>query len=209
MNILFLVFLGFLLASVGVIYFVVKRIIALRITKRDFYVGVAALVWTFIISGTIYTGYELNTNLSQKFVISNEMESKVDFMDPKINDAILYKMISDLRIPHKKIVFAQAHLESATYTSDLYKSNFNLFGMKFATQRPTVTTDERRGYQLYANWKESVIDLLIWQFTNNVDKLTDAEYMQYLDKRYAEDPKYMIKLKDIVAKTNYENLLKN
>jgi len=207
MNMLFLGFLGFFLASIYVVYYIVKRVRASNISKRDCYVATGSLIFTSIFVGTMYMGMLMNDGLSNKVILSNEMSSNTNFKDSSINDTILYKMITDLRIPHKKIVFAQAHLESAKYTSELYKSNFNLFGMKFATQRPTVTSNENRGYQDYDNWKESVIDLLIWQFTNNVDKLTDKEYMQYLDLKYAEDKLYMKKLKEIVETTDYEKLL--
>ncbi len=154
-------------------------------------------------------GSKIQFELTNKIHLTNEMNSNINYKDSTINDILLYSMIIDLRIPHKNIVFAQAKLESDTYKSDLYKSNFNLFGMKFAVKRPTTTKNEIRGYQAYDNWKESVIDLLIWQFVNNMDKVSDKDYLKYLQLKYAEDPEYMIKLNRILSKTDFKKLYEN
>jgi len=103
-----------------------------------------------------------------------------------------------MRVPHYKIVLAQAKLESGNYKSELYKSNFNLFGMKVVTRRVSNSSSSNNGYQSYCNWRESVMDYVLWQFTNKVDKLTQDEYLDYLSQKYAEDPKYVIKLKEII-----------
>ena len=75
----------------------------------------------------------MNYELTNKFTVAPEMVSHVNFKDSTINDTLLYQMVEKLRIPHKKVVFAQAKLESMSYCSELYETNFNLFGMSSTT----------------------------------------------------------------------------
>lgn len=206
MNILFIKFLLMFLVSLGVLYALVLAIIKKKMVIRDFIVSLSSVIAISIIGLTCYFGYDLNDELSTEFKVTRERVSYINFQDSVINDSILYSMITSLRIPHEKIVFAQAKLESNTYKSELYKTNFNLFGMKYATKRPTITTYEYMGYQKYTNWKESLVDYLIWQLSHNVDKLSDDKYFDYLHAVYAEDPSYVSKLKNIILKTNFEKL---
>jgi hypothetical protein len=208
MNVLFIEFLGMFVLSIAVIGGLVLLIKNKKVTWRDLYVSLTFSLILIIFGLTLKLGYDTNKELSTQFKVTKEIVSNTNFKDSTINDSLLYDMIIKLRIPHGKIVFAQAKLESGKYNSELYKANFNLFGMKYAAVRPTVATSERYGYQLYDNWKESVVDLLIWQFSNNVDRITNEKYLQYLQVRYAEDPNYMAKLIKIIKETNYENLSK-
>lgn len=206
MNTLFLSFIVLFLLSLAIIYLLVYFTIKKKITLRDYAFGfiVSLVVGIFVLTGV--KASEVNKTMVGDIVISKERVSEINYMDSTITDSVLYSMITQLRIPHSKIVFAQAKLESANYKSELYKSNLNLFGMKFATIRPTVTPHEYLGYQRYMNWKESVVDYLIWQFANNVDKISDDKYFEYLHKVYAEDPSYVPKLKKIIQNTNFDKL---
>ena len=192
------------LASLGVLSALTFAIIKKKIKLRDVIVSGIVATGFSILAFTSSLGYDMNSELSTEFKLTKERVSHINYRDSTISDSLLYGMIQNLRIPHAKIVFAQAKLESNTYRSELYKTNFNLFGMKYATIRPSVTCNEYMGYQRYANWKESVVDYLIWQFSNNVDKLDDARYMQYLHAVYAEDPNYIPKVKNIINNTNFK-----
>ena len=208
MNILFIEFVAMFLVSLAVVGGLIFAVVKQKIAARDVYASAVATVIFTIVLSTYFLGNSLNYELNHKFKVSNELVSHTNFKDSVINDTMLYQMIRDLRIPHANITFVQAKHESDKYRSSLYKSNFNLYGMKYATQRPTVTVNENHGYQKYDNWKESIIDLLIWQYANNVDKLSDIEYLNYLDVVYAEDPMYMIKLRNLLKTTNFEKLIK-
>ena len=163
----------------------------------SFLTCVHVIVITTLIAIGVNSGSEIIAKMDAPIKISTELTSKENTQDSTINDSILYKYLSDMRVPHRKIVFAQAKLESNNYQSELFKSNFNLFGMKVATIRVSNTDNENKGYQAYCNWRESVTDYVLWQFENNVDKLSDEEYLYYLSKKYAEDPQYIEKIKKL------------
>ena len=173
MNILFIKFLLMFLASLGVLSALTWAVIKKKVLLRDVYVSLIFSVGAIVLIMTQSIGRDLNDELTIKFHISKEKISYVNYQDSTINDSLLYSTIKNLRIPHAKIVFAQAKLESGSYKSELYKTNYNLFGMRYATKRPTTTNNEYMGYQMYDNWRESVLDYLIWQFSHNVDRLTD------------------------------------
>lgn len=206
MNILFIEFLITFLFSLGVLSVLIWAILKKKVILRDLFVSLLFSIGIFIFGLTCHYGYGLNDELSTEFKVIKERVSYINYQDSVISDSLLYSMINNLRIPHSKIVFAQAKLESANYKSELYNTNFNLFGMKYATKRPTITSYEHMGYQRYANWKESVVDYLIWQLSHNVDKLNDNRYFEYLHAVYAEDPNYVNKLKTIIFKTDFEKL---
>lgn len=203
MNILFLKFIIFFILFLCVIGLLSILIWKKKLQIRDLYVTTVFTIMFTITLLCFSYGIKMNNELKNQFNFTHDRVSHVNYKDSTINDSLLYSMIKDLRIPHAKIVFAQAKIESANYKSELYKSNFNLFGMKFATIRPTITTNEYLGYQKYDNWKESLCDYLIWQFANNVDKLSDEKYLDYLDSVYAEDPNYILKIKKIISSYNF------
>ena len=196
------------LVSLSVIALFVLLIKKSKIIKRDFYVSGIFTVGMFILLSTGYVGYNINNTLSSPIKLSRERISYVNYRDSAISDSSLYSIITNLRIPHGKIVFAQAKLESNNFKSELFKSNFNLFGMKFATKRPSVTYYENLGYQKYDNWKESLVDYLIWQYSNHVESFSEQKYLEYLHTYYAEDPSYVKKLNNIIESTNFQKLSK-
>ena len=53
--------------------------------------------------------------------------------------------------------------ESARFTSNIYKENHNLFGMKVPERRSTVVIGVNRGHAVYLDWKMSVIDYALFQ----------------------------------------------
>ena len=187
-----------LLCSIALIYGAVVIARKYALTNRDIKAMSIFFTLSVAICVTYESGRELNSRLSNTYRFTKELYSSDDVQDSCINDSILSQYLKDMRIPHAEIIMAQAKLESNNYKSELYKSNYNLFGMKVATQRVSNTNSDRNGYQSYCNWRESVMDYVLWQFTNKLDRLSDKEYFEYLSKRYAEDPNYIVKLKKII-----------
>ena len=105
--------------------------------------------------------------------------------------------VSSLNLKHPDIVIAQAIHETGYFTSNIFKENNNLFGMKKAYQRPTTCIDVNRGHAVYSNWKNSVIDYALWQskYGNYSNK---NDYFKYLNTCYAEDKNYIKNLKLII-----------
>ena len=197
MVIVFIVVLLVSIAALAGIYFISK---IYGITKRDIIACTILMVSTFLVYFTIHLAVELNTKLSTApFKISNEFVTEIDFQNDSINDSILMDYLIDMRVPHPKIVFAQAKHESELYKSELYVDNFNLFGMKPSAKRTTTSNKTNRGFKRYCNWRESVTDYILWQYYNNADKLSDEDYMDYLVKsKYAQDSQYIQKIKKYI-----------
>lgn len=106
----------------------------------------------------------------------------------------IYNYLKKVRVQHLWIVLAQARLESNKYTSDAFKLNSNLFGMKKSYQRPTVRENPEdvkhsKKYSYYKSWEFSIIDYVIWQ-TSYARNLSEEKYLDKLQADYAEDSNY-------------------
>lgn len=135
--------------------------------------------------------------------VPSEIYSEQSVADSIITDKVLYETLISMNAKYPKIILAQAKLESDNFKSDLFKRNNNLFGMKVPNSRVNVTVGGRAGYASYYTWRESVIDYLFWVKTRGIDKLSKDEYMEFLGKVYAEDPKYKEKVSALVGKMKF------
>lgn len=106
----------------------------------------------------------------------------------------------NLKFPH--IVYAQSILETGYWESKIFKENNNLFGMKRARSRPTTSFFEKNEHAYYSNWKESLYDYMIYQSTYLSKYKNEKDYIEYLNKNYAQDPNYLKKLNYIIRKEN-------
>jgi flagellum-specific peptidoglycan hydrolase FlgJ len=102
--------------------------------------------------------------------------------------------IDELKIRYPDIVYRQAVIESENFTSRFFLENNNLFGMKQVYSRPSTQIGIDRGYGVYRNWKESVLDYAIYQAWSGKELDRDA-YLDMLQKKYAIDKNYKEKLK--------------
>ena len=101
-------------------------------------------------------------------------------------DQQVYDELKKYNVKYPQIVLAQAKLETGNYTSTLCKKHGNLFGLK------------RKGrYAKFNNWQESVKAYHDWvQY-----KYKGGDYYVFLKKiGYASDPKYIIKVKEMVKR---------
>ena len=96
--------------------------------------------------------------------------------------------INKLGIVYPDIALAQAKWESTHFTSDIFKENNNLFGMKLAYQRDTTAIGKHRGHAKYNNWQDSVKDYKLWQSSNGSDKLPRDKYFDKLSQIYCPPP---------------------
>ena len=101
-------------------------------------------------------------------------------------DQQVYDELKKYNVKHPQIVLAQAKLETGNYTSTLCKKHGNLFGLK-----------RKGGYAKFNNWRESVKAYRDWvQY-----KYKGGDYYVFLKKiGYASDPKYIIKVKEMVKR---------
>jgi hypothetical protein len=108
----------------------------------------------------------------------------------------------------KKIVVAQAVLETGWFTSKNFKVNNNLFGMRVPYSRMTTADTAINGYAHYKKWEESIIDYyLMLSVRNDIKSInTEEAYYHYLDYIYSEVGRsYSSQLKDIIARLKLED----
>lgn len=131
-----------------------------------------------------------------------EIKHKEEFNE--LNLESLYNKILSCNIKFPKIVFAQAVLESSQFNSELFLRTNNLFGMKYPNVRKTTSIGESNdGYAKYDHWVSSVTDYQLWQKNNmSKDVNSQSEYFDLLSRNYAEDRKYINKLKNIISRNN-------
>ena len=109
----------------------------------------------------------------------------------------------------KKIVVAQAVLETGLFTSKNFKVNNNLYGMRVPYNRMTTADTSINGYAHYKKWEESIIDyFLMLSVRNDIKSInTEQAYYNYLDYIYSEvGHSYSSQLKAIIIKLKLDDL---
>lgn len=148
-------------------------------------------------------GYSLSSvgdhpNPIEKMVYKDRL---VILSEPAFSDAILIATIKKYNIKFPHIVLAQAMHESNYFTSDIFNENHNLFGFKVAGSRPTTALGVNRNHAYYENWEMSVLDYALYQAAFLRPIKSEAQYLEYLNKYYAEDPAYNTNIKRYLKKT--------
>lgn len=70
-------------------------------------------------------------------------------------------------------------LETGHLTSNFYKKNNNLFGMKFPRKRKTLARNNN-GFAKYENWQESIKDFKLWQEWN-LERRSFFQFRNYFE----------------------------
>ena len=135
----------------------------------------------------------------EKEYITTEMEINLKTNNTFSEEALI-KEIKRLPFKYKDILLAQAMIESGHYKSPLFKEAHNLFGLREARSRATTAKGTVLNHAEYDNWKESLLDRLIYE-VKYLDKLNREQYLKYLDKSYAQASGYDRSLEQII-KTN-------
>lgn len=114
----------------------------------------------------------------------------------EINDTVLYQFLLDNNAWYPDILLKQAKIESANYTSNVYKNTNNLYGIRKVGKRQTTQLNNiYNGYGCYNNWCLSVLDRMLWDvFVFKGEKPSEEEYLKAMSI-YAEDKNYINKLK--------------
>jgi len=113
-----------------------------------------------------------------------------------IDSDVVLEYIETIGILHPDIVLAQAILESGNLTSNIFLENNNMFGMKQAKSRPTLSIGENKNHAVYNSWQDCVLDYKIFQTKYYRD--TTESYYSFLQRvGYAMSEGYINKLKAI------------
>jgi uncharacterized FlgJ-related protein len=125
-----------------------------------------------------------------------------------INREKLAKELKECGIKFPHIIMAQAIIESARFTSELYKNNNNLFGMMIPGSRNTTNIAANGKYAKYDTWQRCVLDMGYLQQYNlkGVRLNTDEDYFIYLkNSNYAEATNYISALKKTIQTENLKS----
>lgn len=108
-------------------------------------------------------------------------------------------ILTKLNVKFPNIVKAQIILESANMTSNRALYDNNVLGLKVAKQRPTTAINSS-GHAIYNSIEDCIIDYALWQSQNAFRCKNDNDYLNLLQRIYAEDENYRRKLKQIINK---------
>lgn len=123
----------------------------------------------------------------QEIPFKEQIVQEISFEDS------VYNYILKLNIQHPEVVLRQARIESGNFKSRIFLENNNMFGMKMPNKRPNMVSGINRGYAVYNNWKESVIDYALYQVYSGKN-LSKENYIKMLNNNYVEDTEYLNKL---------------
>lgn len=140
------------------------------------------------------------------YITQKEKVYMVEYRDKpdKFTEEKLVQYLKDLNVKYPEVVYAQAVMESGGFKSDLFKSQNNIFGMKRAKQRATLALEKKTLYACFKNWRESVIDYVLYQskFIHKID--SRQEYISHLAKNYATSGHYDEHLMQVIKKIEHK-----
>ena len=162
---------------------------------KSVYIIMLGLLVVFLCWGCIF--FIMNRNINSIKYISEETKTLILNEKDEFTSDKLKQFILELNIKFPHIVYAQAKLESRNFKSRIFRENHNLFGMKVARKRPTTNKGEQYNHAYFDSWKDCVVDYAFYQAAYLSDLKTEHEYLEYLKLNYAEDGKYIQKVKQL------------
>lgn len=104
-------------------------------------------------------------------------------------------------------IACQSALETRYGTSNIFRNNNNLFGMKYPTKRPTCAICESKKHSLYQTPMSSIIDYLLWLSWSHINlyELSGLDNFLPAFKRtaYNSSDVYVDTVNKIFAKYSY------
>lgn len=168
-----------------------------RDNRMQILLGLTLLVIGIIVSFGTLSGQK-NTDVEEEKFITHVIKEIEKKKKHSLTDKEVLDYIISLNIKFPKVVLAQAKLESGNYTSNVFVTKHNLFGMKIARQRPTLAKGSGNGYALYNNWKESVLDYAFMQASYYRHCSTQDAYLEALQRNYCENSSYIKHIKEFL-----------
>ncbi len=158
--------------------------------KVEIILGVFLLIYLIVLSFFTFT-YKRDSGGNPEEI------QEVDSIEILIQDQV-YDFIKEINVAHPEVVYAQAKLESGNFKSKLFIEYNNIFGMKMPERRPTIAIGvTKSGFAVYESWKHSIIDYAIYQ-VYSAKGLSQEKYIEFLNRVYAEDNEYDVKIKRII-----------
>lgn len=164
------------------------------------------LMVTFIMIILIIMTIIINKMFKEARNLPNSLQVEtVEIIDTSMFKDSILNFIFELRLEHPYIVYSQAIIESGNFTSNIWRENNNMFGMKMPERRSTLAIGINKGHSIYRNWKECIIDYALFQ-SSYLRGLSEEEYFVKIGNSYAEDSSYEVKIRS--AKNQHKRSIK-
>ena len=118
-----------------------------------------------------------------------------------VMSTIVFKLIAKILGYSNQVfnyMFCQSMLETANFSSEIFRKNNNCFGMKKPKLRPNLVIGENLGHAVYSSKLDSWIDLFIRHNYFGISMAAKRDvnkYAQFLIiSNYAEDSDYVDKI---------------
>ncbi len=153
-------------------------------------------------------GYFSGTNnyIVNHFVNKTEVTDTLVVHGEPFTEESLIRLLKDCNAKYPYIILAQAKIESGGFKSKIFKQNNNMFGMRKARQRITTAQSEKSTYAYYRDWIDCVYDYCMYQSSVMCTATNEDEYFAKLGARYAEDPGYVEKLKQVIKREKLKSI---
>lgn len=177
-----------------------KSLMFKKVTKKVLWGIFISL--SVLITSLLTMSYTIATEATRDEVISNlSVEEKliiVNSIQKPFSEESFVNMLKQLNVRFPHIVMAQSIVETGRWTSNIFKENHNLFGMKEARVRINTARGTQYNHAYYDNWRESVYDYAFYQCRYLGSIKTEEDYFQYLSESYAEADNYINLLKEVI-----------
>ena len=155
------------------------------------------------------SGVSSSNIIINKIIHINQVDTTIVTQSKPFSEEALIELLKDCNMKYPHIVLAQAKVESGNFKSKLFKQNHNMFGMRKARQRITTAQSEKNTYSFYRDWMDCVYDYAMYQSTVMCTISNEDEYFARLGERYAEDPAYVNKLKEIIKNEKLKTIFED
>jgi uncharacterized FlgJ-related protein len=99
------------------------------------------------------------------------------------------KYLEQIGMPHPHVAYSIAKHESH-FSSNLFRSNNNLFGMRNPKRRPTLSIQKGDGWAKFQHWTHSVDDFMLYMKFTGTYELTESQFLSRIDSKYANRSGY-------------------
>jgi uncharacterized FlgJ-related protein len=116
----------------------------------------------------------------------------------------LKKYLEQIKAPHARVIYSIAKHESH-FSSNLFRSHNNMFGMKNPKRRPTLSTHKGDGWAKFEHWTQSIDDFILYMKFTGGYEVSEKQFLAKIDSRYANRSGYSITLRKYFSE--YESIL--